>query len=107
MFGCLTHMVCEGGSTWLTVVGEKYSINNLQEVQRLAAYTYKESLNKRVSEADIRSVEEYEKWSGDYILGFFEGVAGNPQKVTLSNFSGHPRIQGIIDGFEQCAKENE
>ena len=107
MFGCLTSIMCEGASTWLTVVGEKDSVDALQKAQRLAVsgeYGYKELLKKRASDAGLRSLEEYEKWTSDYILGFFEGLAGNPEVEHLSRFSKHPRVLGILDGFDSMER---
>lgn len=55
-------------------------------------------------DADIRGAAEYRKWADDYILGFFEGVAGNPDTEHLSRFSKHPRILGILDGFDSMKR---
>ena len=44
--------------------------------------------------------DEYRKWADDYILGFFEGAVGNPDAEHLPGFSKHPRILGMLDGFD-------
>lgn len=46
-----------------------------------------------MSKASIKA----EKWSDDYILGFFEGL-------TARHSYAHPRILGLIDGMK---KEND
>ena len=67
-------------------------------------YGYDAMLKNRVLDVDIRGAAEYRKWADDYILGFFEGVAGNPDTEHLSRFSKHPRILGILDGFDSMER---
>ena len=107
MFGCLTYMAREDGSTWLTVVGEKEAIDKLEEVRRVALsdeYGYKDALSKAVSGADIRSQEEYEKWSKDYVIGFFDGLIGNGNLGWFGMFSKHPHVVGILDGAQSAQR---
>lgn len=99
----------------LTIVGEDDAVVTLREVWRLARsdeYGYEAAMKPRVWEANIcgRGREVFRKWSDDYILGFFEGLAGDPDTEHLSRFSKHPRVLGILDGFnsvERYEKENK
>ena len=103
MYGCLTCLASDAYTGKLTIVGEDDTVSLLKYYWRIALsdeYGYDTLLKKRVSDADIRSHEELRKYSDDYILGFFEGLAGNPDIVHLSMFSKHPRILGILDGFD-------
>lgn len=97
----------------LTIVGEEDSIILLKHVWRVALSDelgYDVMLKKRVLDANIQGAVEYRKWADDYILGFFEGLAGNPDTVRLSSLSKHPRVLGILDGAdnsERYVKENK
>lgn len=96
VFGCLTHT--EDG-IYLTVVGEKEAIDNLEEVRLVALsdeYGYKNAL----SEVDITSVDK--KWQEDYVAGFFDGLIGN---FDLGSFSKNPHVLGILDGARRYAKD--
>lgn len=104
MYGCLTCLASDAYTGQLTIVGEEDSISLLKHVWRVALsdeYGYDAKLKKRVLDASIR---DYRKWADDYILGFFEGVAGNPDTEHLSRFSKHPRILGILDGFDNMKR---
>lgn len=90
-----------------TIVGEEDTITLLKYVWRVGLsdkYGYDAMLKNRVLDADIRGAAEYRKWADDYILGFFEGVAGNHDTEHLSRFSKHPRILGILDGFDSMKR---
>lgn len=110
MYGCLTCLASDAYTGNLTIVGEDDLISLLKYVWRIALsdeYGYDATLKNRVLDADIRGAVEYRKWANDYILGFFEGVAGNTDTGHLSK---HPRILGILDGFnslEHYEKENK
>lgn len=110
MYGCLTCLASDAYTGKLTIVGEEDSISLLKHVRRVALsdeYGYDAMLKNRMLDADIRG---YRKWADDYILGFFEGVVGNPDIVHLSRFSEHLRILGILDGFNSIKhyeKENK
>lgn len=110
MCGCLTYLESDTSIGRLVVVGEEGAVNRVKYVWRIALsdeYGYDAMLKNRVLDADIRNHEEYRKWANDYILGFFEGVAGNPDTWHLSK---HPRVLGILDGFdsiERYKKENK
>lgn len=110
MYGCLAYLESDAYTGRLTIVGEDDIISLLKYVWRIALsdeYGYDALLKNRVLDADIRGAVEYRKWANDYILGFFEGVAGNPDTVHLSK---HPRVLGIFDGFasiERYEKENK
>lgn len=109
MYGCLTYSESDAYTGRLTIVGEDDIISFLKYVWRVALsdeYGYDAMLKNRVLDADIRGAVEYRKWANDYILGFFEGVAGN---TDTGHISKHPRILGILDGFasiERYEKEN-
>lgn len=113
MYGCLTCLASDAYIGQLTIVGEDDSISLLKHVWRVALsdeYGYDAKLKKRVLDANIQGAVEYRKLANDYILGFFEGVAGNPDTEHLPGFSKHPRILGILDGFasiERYEKENK
>lgn len=113
MYGCLTCLASDAYTGKLTIVGEEDMVSLLKYCWRVALsdeYGYDAVLKNRVLDADIRGGEEYRKWANDYILGFFEGVAGNPDTVQLSRFSEHPRVLGILDGFnsiKRYEKENK
>lgn len=96
MLGCMTHIEYQGSASRLTVVGEEMAVGTVRQVWCTALKTYTMTLNERVSKASIKSREEFRKWSGDYILGFFEGL-------TARHSYAHPRILGLIDGMR---KEN-
>lgn len=107
MYGCLTCLESNTATGKLTIVGEEDNISFLKYCWRIALsdeYGYDALLKKRVSDADIRGMEEYRKWSDDYIRGFFEGVVGNPDREYLSIFSKHPRVLGILDGFDSIKR---
>lgn len=113
MYGCLAYLESDADTGRLTIVGEDDIISFLKYCWRVALsdeYGYDAMLKNRVLDADIRGQEEYRKWADDYILGFFEGVVGNPDIEHLPGFSKHPRILGILDGFnsiERYEKENK
>lgn len=96
MLGCMTHIEYQESASRLTVVGEEMAVGTVRQVWRTATKTYTMTLNERVSKASIKSREEFRKWSGDYILGFFEGL-------TARHSYTHPRILGLLDGMK---KEN-
>lgn len=100
MCGCLTYLESDADTGRLTIVGEDDIISFLKYCWRVALsdeYGYDAKLKKRVLGAYIR---DYRKWADDYILGFFEGVVGNPDIEHLPGFSKHPRILGMLDGFD-------
>lgn len=100
MYGCLTYLESDADTGRLTIVGEDDVISFLKYCWRVALsdeYGYDAKLKKRVLGA---SIMDYRKWADDYILGFFEGVVGNPDTEHLPSFSKHPRILGILDGFD-------
>lgn len=100
MYGCLTYLESDADTGRLTIVGEDDVISFLKYCWRVALsdeYGYDAKLKKRVLGASMR---DYRKWADDYILGFFEGVVGNPDGEHLPSFSKHPRILGILDGFD-------
>ena len=95
VFGCLTHTE---DNTYLTVVGEKEAIDNLEEVRLVALsdeYGYKNLLNRALSEADIG-----EKWQEDYV----EGLIGN---FDIGSFSKNPHVLGILEGAWRYVKDKE
>lgn len=103
MYGCLTCLASDAYTGKLTIVGEEDSISLLKHVWRVALsdeYGYDAKLKKRVLDANIQGAVEYRKWADDYILGFFEGAVGNPDAEHLPGFSKHPRVLGILDGFD-------
>ena len=103
MYGCLTYLESDADTGKLTIVGEGDVISFLKYCWRAALsdeYGYDAKLKKRVLSAYISGWEEYRKWANDYILGFFEGVTGNRDTEHLPSFSKHPRILGILDGFD-------
>jgi hypothetical protein len=107
MYGCLTYLESDAYIGQLTIVGEEDSISLLKHVWRVGLsdeYGYDAKLKKRVLDANIQGDVEYRKWADDYIFGFFEGVAGNPDTEHLSRFSKHPRILGILDGFDSMKR---
>lgn len=100
MYGCLTYLESDADTGRLTIVGEDDIISFLKYCWRVALsdeYGYDAKLKKRVLSAYIR---DYRQWADDYILGFFEGVVGNPDIEHLSVLNKHPRILGILDGFD-------
>lgn len=107
MYGCLTCLASDTYTGKLTIVGEEDTITLLKYVWRVGLsdkYGYDAMLKNRVLDGDIRGAAEYRKWADDYIFGFFEGVAGNPDTEHLSRFSKHPRILGILDGFDSMKR---
>lgn len=94
---------------YLTIVGEKEAIDNLEEVQLVALsdeYGYKNLLNKALSEAGIGK-EQFKKWQEDYVEGFFDGLIGN---FNIGSFSKNPHVLGILDGadsMKRYVKANE
>lgn len=113
MYGCLAYLESDADTGRLTIVGEDDIISFLKYCWRVALsdeYGYDAMLKNRVLDADIRGQEDYRKWADDYILGFFEGVVGNLDREHLPGFSKHPRVLGILDGFnsiERYEKENK
>lgn len=113
MYGCLTCLASNAYTGKLTIVGEENTVSLLQRYWRIALsdeYGYDTMLKNRVLDAYIMGREEYRKWANDYIFGFFEGLAGNPDKVQLSRLSMHPRVLGILDGrnsLKRYVKENK
>jgi hypothetical protein len=100
MYGCLTYLESDADTGRLTIVGEDDVISFLKYCWRVALsdeYGYDAKLKKRVLGAYIR---DYRQWADDYILGFFEGAVGNPDAEHLPGFSEHPRILGMLDGFD-------
>lgn len=100
MYGCLAYLESDADTGRLTIVGEDDIISFLKYCWRVALsdeYGYDAKLKKRVPGASMR---DYRKWADDYILGFFEGVVGNPDAEHLLGFSKHPRILGMLDGFD-------
>lgn len=107
MYGCLTCLASDAYTGQLTIVGEEDTISLLKYIWRIALsdeYGYDAKLKKRVLDANIQGAVEYRKWADDYILGFFEGAVGNPDAEHLSRFSKHPRILGILDGFDSMER---
>lgn len=103
MYGCLACLASDAYTGKLTIVGEDGIISFLKYCWRVALsdeYGYDAKLKKRVLDANIQGAVEYRKWADDYILGFFEGVVGNPDIEHLPGFSKHPRILGMLDGFD-------
>ena len=96
MLGCMTSIEYQEATSRLTIVGEKMAVNTVRHVWQTALKTYTTTLNERVSKASIKSREEFRKWSDDYILGFFEGLAARHSYA-------HPRILGLLDSMK---KEN-
>ena len=76
------------------------SVGTVRQVWRAALKTYPTTLNERVSKASIKSREEFRKWSGDYILGFFEGL-------TARHSYAHPRILGLIDDMKKESDDDD
>lgn len=115
LYGCLTCLASGAYTGKLTIVGEDDAIVTLREAWRLARsdeYGYEAAMKPRVWEANIcdRGREVFRKWADDYILGFFDGLAGDPDTEHLSRFSKHPRVLGILDGFysiERYEKDNK
>lgn len=107
MYDCLTCLASDAYTGKLTIVGEEDTITLLKYVWRVGLsdeYGYDAKLKKRVLDANIQGAVEYRKWADDYILGFFEGLAGNPDTVQLSRLSKHPRVLGILDGFDSMER---
>ena len=108
-FGCLTYM---GDDYWLTIVGERTAIDNLEEVRCVVLsdeHGYGRTLNNAVQQADI-PMEHLKKWTDSYILGFVEGVAGHVDLGWFGMISKHPRVLGILDGArsaQRYAEENK
>lgn len=104
MYGCLTCLASDVYTGKLTIVGEEDTITLLKYVWRAGLsdrYGYDAMLKKRVLGAYIR---DYRQWADDYILGFFEGAVGNPDAEHLPGFSEHPRILGMLDGFDSMKR---
>lgn len=91
MLGCMTYIEYQESTSRLTIVGEEMAVGTVRQVWQTGLKTYETTLNERVSKASIKSREE---WSGDYILGFFEGL-------TARHSYAHPRILGLLDGLEK------
>jgi hypothetical protein len=107
IYGCLAYLESDADTGRLTIVGENDIISFLKYCWRVALsdeYGYDAMLKKRVLDANIQGAVEYRQWANDYIFGFFEGVAGNPDTEHLSRFSKHPRILGILDGFDSMKR---
>lgn len=98
MLGCMTTIEYQRPSSRLTIVGEEAAANIVRHVWQTALKTYETTLNERVSKANVKSREEFRKWSDDYILGFFEGL-------TARHSYAHPRILGLLDGLGYYKKE--
>lgn len=101
LFGCLMHTE---GDIYLTIVGEREAIDNLEEVRLVALsdeYGYKNALNKALSEADIGK-EQFKKWQEDYVEGFFDGLIGNFDLGWFGSFSKNPHVLGILDGADSA-----
>lgn len=94
MLGCMTYIKYQESTSRLTVVGEEMAVDIVRHVWRIALKTYTTTLNERVSKANMKSREEFRKWSDDYILGFFEGL-------TARHSYAHPRILGLLDGLKE------
>ena len=102
-FDCRTYMVDDYR---LTIVGEKTTIDNIEEVRCVVLsneYGYGRTLNNAAQQADI-PMEHLKKWSDDYILGFVEGVAGHVDLGWFGMFSKHPRVLGILDGANSARR---
>lgn len=93
MLGCMTYIEYQESTSRLTVVGEETAVGAVRRVWRIALKTYTATLNERVSKANVKGREEFREWSGDYILGFFEGL-------TARHSYAHPRILGLLDGLK-------
>lgn len=91
MLGCMTYIEYQESTSRLMIVGEEMAVGTVRQVWQTGLKTYETTLNERVSKASIKSREE---WSGDYILGFFEGLTGQHSYA-------HPRILGLLDGLEK------
>lgn len=103
VFGCLT---CTEDDTYLTVVGEKEAIDNLEEVRLVALsdeYGYKNPLNRALSEAGIGK-EQFKKWQEDYVEGFFDGLIGNFDLGWFGSVSKNPHVLGILDGADSMKR---
>ena len=96
MLGCMTYIEYQESSSRLTIVGEEMAVNTVRQVWQTALKTYTTTLNERVSKANVKSREDFRKWSDDYIIGFFEGL-------TARHSYAHPRILGLLDSMK---KEN-
>jgi hypothetical protein len=107
MYGCLAYLESDADTGRLTIVGEDDIISFLKYCWRVALsdeYGYDAMLKKRVLDANIQGAVEYRQWANDYILGFFEGVVGYPDIEHLPGFSKHPRILGMLDGFDSMKR---
>lgn len=105
-FGCLTYMADD---YWLTVVGEKIAIDNIEKVRCVVLsdeYGYGQPLKTALRQVDI-PIEQFKKWSDDYILGFIEGVAGHIDLGWFGQTSNHPRVLGILDGAKSAQQYAE
>nr|DAW15564.1 MAG TPA: hypothetical protein [Caudoviricetes sp.] len=91
--GCMTNIEYQESSSRLTIVGEETAVNTVRQLWQTAIKTYATTLNERVSKANVKSREEFRKWSDDYILGFFEGL-------TARHSYTHPRILGLLDSMK-------
>lgn len=103
MYGCLTCLASDAYTGKLTIVGEEDTITLLKYVWRVGLsdkYGYDAPCVGCGHSGRCR-VQEV---ADDYIFGFFEGVAGNPDTEHLSRFSKHPRILGILDGFDSMKR---
>ena len=102
-FGCLTHMADDYR---LAIVGEKAAIDNTEKVRRIVLsdeYGYGQPLKTALQQVNI-PVEQFKKWSDDYILGFIEGVAGHIDLGWFGLLSEHPRVLGILDGASSARR---
>ena len=93
MPGRMTHIEYQESTSRL---GEEMAVGTVRQAWHTALKTYTTTLNERVSKPSIKSQEEFRKWPGDRILGFFEGL-------TARHSYAHPRILGLLDGMK---KEN-
>lgn len=100
MLGCMTYIEYQESASRLTVVGEEMAVGTVRQVWQTALKAYTTMLNERVSKANVKSREEFRKWSDDYILGFFEGL-------TARHSYAHPRILGLLDGLKEYKKGEE
>lgn len=105
-FGCLTYTEDD---YWLTIVGEKTTIDNIEEVRHIILsdeYGYGRTLTSAVQQTDI-PIQHLKKWCDAYILGFVEGVAGHPDLDWFGTISKHPRVLGILDGTRSAKRYTE
>jgi hypothetical protein len=98
MLGCMTYIEYQESTSRLTVVGEEMAVGTVRQVWQTALKAYTTTLSERVSKANVKSREEFRKWSDGYILGFFEGL-------TVRHSYAHPRILGLLDSMKK--EEND